>query len=208
LKLLHEQIAAFQGRYRLKNLLPELPRLYFSGADSLPAQASGRVLKTVRGRIVHTLAFGSFIADEQILEGPGGEPVHSETLRRLVPPRCRYGYDLIVFCGLELYVHGRQVKEIKTTIKQKSEVKISASEIPVLGYKFLKYLGRLHRHSLPAIRQQMASAGGYILHVDSTCEEKDPLLLSCLDGLSSQVLYSKKIRRTKTRRYRKNHRGF
>jgi hypothetical protein len=40
----------------------------------------------------------------------------------------------------------------------------------------------------------MALAGGYILHLDSTCEEKDPLLLSCIDGRSQQVLYSKKIR--------------
>jgi hypothetical protein len=86
------------------------------------------------------------------------------------------------------------VQEIKISIKQKSEVKISASTIQVLGYKFLKYLGRLHRHSLPAIRHQMALAGGYILHLDSTCEEKDPLLLSCVDGLSGQVWYSKKIR--------------
>jgi hypothetical protein len=79
LKLLHEQVAAFHGRYRLKNLLSELPRLYFSATDSLPAEASRRVLKTVTGRIVHTLAFGSFIADEQILEGSnGGPPLHSE----------------------------------------------------------------------------------------------------------------------------------
>jgi len=195
LKLLQEQLATFHGRYRLKNLLPELPRLYFSAADALPPKASRRVLKTVPRRILHTLTFGSFIASEQILEGRNGAPpLHAETLRRLVPPRCRYGYDLIVFCGLELYVHGRQVEEIKTRIKQKSAVNISASEIQVLGYKFLKYLGRLHRHSLPAIRHQMVVAGGYILHLDSTCEEKDPLLLSCIDGRSRQVLYSKKIR--------------
>ena len=132
---------------------------------------------------------------EQILEGINGGPLlHSEALRRLVPPRCRYGYDLIVFCGLELYVHGRQVEEIQIRVKQKSEVIIAASTVQVLGYKFFKYLGRLHRQSLPAIRHQMALAGGYILHLDSTCEGQDPLLLSCVDGRSRQVLYSKKIR--------------
>ena len=153
------------------------------------------MLKTVPGRIIHTLAFGSFVAYEQILEGSNdGPPRHSETVRRLVPPHCRYGYDLIVFCGLELYLHGRQVEEIQSRIHQQSAVKIAASTVQVLGYKFLKYLGRLHRRSVPAIRHQMALAGGYILHLDSTCEEKDPLLLSCIDGRSGQVLYSKKIR--------------
>jgi hypothetical protein len=195
LKLLHEQIAAFKGRYHLKSLLPELPRLYFSAADSLPPTARRRVLKTVTGRIIHTLAFGSFVADEQILAGrKGGSPRHSEALRRLVPPRCRYGYDLIVFCGLELYLHGRQVAEIQSRIQQQGAVEIAASTVQMLAYKFLKYLGRLHRHSVPAIRHQMALAGGYILHLDATCEEKDPLLLSCLDGRSAQVLYAKKIR--------------
>lgn len=195
MKLLHEQVAAFHGRYRLKNLLPELPRLYFSATDSLPPETPRRVLKTVPSRVVHTLAFGSFIAYEQILDGVnGGAPLHAEALRCLVPPRCRYGYDLIVFCGLELYLHGRQVEEIQNRIQQQSEIKIAASTVQLLGYKFLKYLGRLHRHSVPAIRHQMALAGGYILHLDSTCEEKDPLLLSCIDGRSRQVLYSKKIR--------------
>ena len=160
------------------------------------------MLKTVT-RTVHTLLLGSFIAHEQILKPIHGDPrfdfaqrppLHSEALRRLVPPRCRYGYDLIAFCGLEFYLNGRQVKEIKEHIKKRSGVDIPASTLQVLSYKFLKYLGRLHHSSIAAIRHQMSLAGGYILHLDSTCEEKDPLLLSCIDGISGQVLYSKKIR--------------
>lgn len=175
-------------------MLVELPQFYFSATDSLEANTRRLVRKTVT-RTVHTLELGSFVACEQILEPiNGGLPLHSKALRRLVPPRCRYGYDLIVFCGLEFYLHGRQVKEIKISIKQKSGVKISASAVQVLAYKFLKYLGRLHQNSIPVLRAQMSLAGGYILHLDSTCEEKDPLLLSCIDGLSGQVLYSKKIR--------------
>ncbi len=152
------------------------------------------MLKTVK-RTVHTLQLGSFIAYEQILQSINVvPPLHSEALRRLVPPRCRYGYDLIVFCGLEFYLYGRQVKEIKDHINRSSGVKIPASTVQVLAYKFLKYLGRLHHNSIEAIRHQMSLAGGYILHLDSTCEEKDPLLMSCIDGISAQVLYSKKIR--------------
>ena len=171
-----------------------MPQLYFSATDLPEAKARCYVQKTVK-RTVHTLKLGSFIAYEQILKPINGDPpLHSKALRRLVPPRCRYGYDLIVFCGLEFYLYARQVKEIKIDVKQKSGVDISASTVQVLAYKFLKYLGRLHHNSIPAIRYQMSLAGGYILHLDSTCEEKDPLLLSCIDGLSGQVLYSKKIR--------------
>lgn len=145
------------------------------------------MLKTVT-RTVHTLELGSFIAHEQIFQPIHGEPpLHSEALRRLVPPRCRYGYDLIVFCGLEFYLYGRQVKEIKDHIKQRSGKDIPASTVQVLAYKFLKYLGRLHHSSIAAIRHQMSLRGGYILHLDSTCEEKDPLLLSCIDGISGQA---------------------
>lgn len=192
--MLHKQITAFNGRYSFVNLLSETPRLFFPAADSFETEICCRMLKTVT-RTVHTLKLGSFIAYEQILQPVnGGPPLHSEVLRRLVPPRCRYGYDLIVFCGLEFYLYGRQVKEIKDHIKQRSGVDIPASTVQVLAYKFLKYLGRLHHSSIAAIRHQMSLAGGYILHLDSTCEEKDPLLLSCIDGLSGQVLYSKKIR--------------
>ncbi len=192
--MLHKQITSFNGRYSFVNLLSELPRLYFSAADSFETETCCRILKTVT-RTVHTLELGSFIAYEKILQPIYGDPpLHSKALRRLVPPRCRYGYDLIVFCGLEFYLYGRQVKEIKGHIKQRSGVNIPASTVQVLAYKFLKYLGRLHHSSIAAIRHQMSLAGGYILHLDSTCEEKDPLLLSCIDGISEQVLYSKKIR--------------
>ena len=192
--MLQKQVTAFNGRYSFVNLLSELPRLDFSAADSFETETCCRMLKTVT-RTVHTLELGSFIAHEQILKPIHGDPpLHSKALRRLVPPRCRYGYDLIVFCGLESYLYGRQVEEIKTHIKQRSGVEIPASTVQVLAYKFLKYLGRLHHSSIVAIRHQMSLAGGYILHLDSTCEEKDPLLLSCIDGISGQVLCSKKIR--------------
>jgi hypothetical protein len=39
----------------------------------------------------------------------------------------------------------------------------------------------------------MRDRGGYILHVDGTCEEGSGVLLVCLDSLSGQVLESRKI---------------
>ena len=39
----------------------------------------------------------------------------------------------------------------------------------------------------------MQERGGYILHVDGTCEEGSGVLLVCLDSLSGQVLESRKI---------------
>src|SRR3990172_6982262 len=39
----------------------------------------------------------------------------------------------------------------------------------------------------------MDHRGGYILHIDGTCEEGSSVLLVCLDSLSGQVLESRKI---------------
>ena len=39
----------------------------------------------------------------------------------------------------------------------------------------------------------MRHRGGYILHIDGTCEEASRVLLVCLDSLSGQVLESRKI---------------
>jgi hypothetical protein len=39
----------------------------------------------------------------------------------------------------------------------------------------------------------MAVRGGYILHIDGTCEEASRVLLVCMDSLSMQVLESRKI---------------
>ena len=70
---------------------------------------------------------------------------------------------------------------------------ISEREISYLGRKFIIYLALAHRQSQPILRKFLSGRGGYILHVDGTCEGDSPNLFCGLDGLSELVLGSIKI---------------
>ncbi len=70
------------------------------------------------------------------------------------------------------------------------------SERQVVGYfggKFVAYLALAHRESAPRLRDAMERKGGYILHIDGTCEGDCPNLFSGLDGVSELVLDTVKI---------------
>ena len=62
-----------------------------------------------------------------------------------------------------------------------------------MTFGYLDYLERLHYSSAEKINATMDDQGGYILHVDSTCEGHAPHLLTCLEGISGFVLYRQKI---------------
>jgi len=70
---------------------------------------------------------------------------------------------------------------------------ISESEIGYLGRKFVIYLALAHRESREQLVHSMTKRGGYILHVDGTCEGDSPLLFCGLDGISEIVLDTIKI---------------
>jgi hypothetical protein len=49
-------------------------------------------------------------------------------------------------------------------------IPISTSEIAFLGKRFMLYLALAHKQSSEALKDYMSSKGGYILHMDGTCE--------------------------------------
>ncbi len=99
----------------------------------------------------------------------------SEALRKLVPFRCTYGFDVVVSVGMALFIDCRNNKEI---IKEQAarNVIISEREISYLGRKFVIYLALAHRESLFRLRESMTRRGGYILHLDGTCDKDSPNL--------------------------------
>ena len=70
---------------------------------------------------------------------------------------------------------------------------VSASEINYLGKKFIIYLSLAHHRSAQAIKDRMLQRGGYILHLDGTCDGKGPVLMSGLDSISEIVLGNIKL---------------
>ena len=70
---------------------------------------------------------------------------------------------------------------------------VSEREVSYLGRKFIIYLTLAHQNSQQRLRELMTRRGGYILHVDGTCEGDSPNLFCGLDEISELVLDTIKI---------------
>ncbi len=139
------------------------------------------------------MEIGAFRAKETRLECPrDGNVFVSEELSALVPEQCTFGFDVIVYVGNALFVHCRNVREIKESLAGRN-ISISENEVTFLGKKFILYLAAAHRESSERLRDSMTKRGGYILHVDGTCEGNSPHLFSGMDGMSEFVLDNIKI---------------
>jgi hypothetical protein len=144
------------------------------------------VLKTREKKVV-TMDIGAFRAKEAVLQSQNDRVIYTcQDLKALAPHRCTFGYDVIVYVGYALFVHCRSEKEIIKELAARN-ISISDREIGFLGKKFVTYLAVAHRESRQQIR------GGYILHLDGTCEADSPHLFSGLDGIAELVLDNVKL---------------
>ena len=152
-----------------------------------------KVQKTSPAKKAATLAIGDFIGHETVYHCPVCREVfHSVELRALIPEGCNFGYDIIVFIGQSLFLRCRNYQQIRVELQQRN-VRISESEIAFLAKKFVLYLGVLHRSVQRKTRKLMRTNGGYILHLDGTCDGASPHLMSVLDGITEIVLDNKKL---------------
>jgi hypothetical protein len=113
-------------------------------------------------------------------------------LSQLVPSGCTFGYDVLVSVGKALFLRNQRVEEIVEKLSTQ-HVHLSPSEASYLGKKFVVYLALAHRQSAPELKAAMRAKGGYILHLDGTCDGGGPMLMSSLDSLSQIVLGSVKV---------------
>jgi len=150
-----------------------------------------KVLKS-REKNVVTLDIGPFRAKETILHDGNDNVYHSQQLRALTPHRCTYGYDVLVYVGRALFLENRNEKQIIEDLSRKN-VLISQRQVGVLGKKFIVYLAIAHQQSRERLKQAMVSRGGYILHLDGTCEGDSPHLFTGIDGIAQIVLDNIKL---------------
>jgi hypothetical protein len=142
------------------------------------------------------LTYGVFDAIERY----GYCPVHpkagacrSNELDRIVARGAIVAYDVIVRVGLARFVGCRQFGEIQADLAHSHGIVIPTRTLAHVAQKFVAYVQVVHSESVRLLRQDMTRRGGYILHIDGTCEEGSQVLLVCLDSLSEQVLASQKI---------------
>jgi hypothetical protein len=116
----------------------------------------------------------------------------SEELRSLTPHRGRFGFDVIEFIGRALFVHCHNEATIQADLLVRN-IFLSKSEVRFLGKRFIVYLALAHRECAADLKDYMDSKGGYILHMDGTCEDDSPHLFSCIDAISTIVLGNRKM---------------
>ena len=150
-------------------------------------------VQKTRTRSVSTLHLGRFQAREVFLTCKlCGHTERSEELSALVPPGANFGYDVMVHAGKALFLRHRNEEEVVAELAQQN-VQISPREVSVLGTRFVVHLALAHRRRAPQITKDMQTRGGYICHLDATCEGGDPLLMSSIDSLSEIVLGNVKL---------------
>jgi len=152
-----------------------------------------KVQKT-RPKTVATLDIGEFAAKEWLLICPECGKIHmSRELQEIVPPLCKFGYDVLVHVGKAAFLHHRTDEEIVRELWSTKNIPISTSEVAYLEKKFVVYLALVHNQGSERIKEAIETRGGYILHMDGTCEGDSPHLMSGLDEISGIVLHNVKI---------------
>jgi len=189
---LSDQLNNFVGKLSPAYLFAQPPTVYFGPEQKDCCSKPLKVLKTKRRSVV-TLHIGRFTAAETIGICDGCRRIYgSQELARLVPAGCNFGYDILVYIGRALFLRHRRSQEISDELAAHN-IRISPSEVEYLAKKFIVYLAMAHRQAAPAIKQAMHAKGGYILHLDATCDGNEPFLMSSLDSISQIVLGNVKL---------------
>ena len=115
-----------------------------------------------------------------------------EDFEKSVPPYSNMGYDVMVLTGRLIFCEHRTIAETISELKQRN-VHISSSQVAYLAQRFIFYLSVLHQQSGAMLTMRIRQKGGYILHIDGTCEGASPHLVSAIDEVSSFVLANVKI---------------
>lgn len=176
------------------SLFPDKPTVnFYPEVEHCPDCGMKLHVQKTWEKTIITMDIGAFLAKEIILECPHDKTVfHSPQLRVLAPVKGTYGFDVIVEVGMSLFVHSRNEREIMKDLAA-NNIFVSEREIGYLGRKFVVYLALAHRESREQLVCSMTKRGGYILHIDGTCEGDSPHLFCGLDGISEIVLDSIKI---------------
>lgn len=168
--------------------------MHFHPAEDRCGVCAGELLvyKTVR-KSVATLDVGEFRAVETQKQCKRCRTIYrSEELRALTPQGGKFGFDVIEHIGRALFIDCRSESQIRSELAARN-VAISENEIGFLGKRFIVYLMLAHRECHEALKHHMDASGGYILHMDATCEGDSPHLFSCIEGLSNIVLGNRKM---------------
>ena len=122
-----------------------------------------------------------------------GKVYRPETYHQLVPPQGNYAFDLIVAVGLARFRQHRQNGEIQAELGTRYGLQLPASTINELAHTFLDCLAATHQARIPQLRKRLAEDGGYVLHVDGTCEPGTDTVFNAIAGNRGWTLAGAKM---------------
>jgi len=195
--LLHFYQQQCQRQCTPAQFFDNIPLLAFK-AEQQTCPVDGQPLQVWKTstRTIKALGIGTFKARHLSLcckQHRDRGPWHSQELAALVPAHNNVAYNVMVEVGKLRFRENRQVREIKQRLLEHHAIDLCTKEIELLIDKFVFYLAAVHQESAELINAQIQAQGGYILHLDSTCEGDSPKLASSLDSVSNFVLYSLKL---------------
>ncbi|MCP4700431.1 MAG: transposase, partial [Gammaproteobacteria bacterium] len=192
-KLLRQYIHRVVFNLSLRNLFFQRPALFFRHEHPVcPCGKRLTVLKTYP-RSLASLAIGEFHAHiTQLACSHCKKTFDSEELQTFAPPKGKFCFDVMTHVGEALFLRSCNGKEIQYNLSEKN-INISLREIDRLGRRFIVYLALAHEESQGKIKALMWLRGGYILHLDGTCEGDSPCLITTIDALSRIVLDNIKL---------------
>ncbi len=112
----------------------------------------------------------------------------------LKPRQSTYAFDSIVAVGKARFLQHQQNQEIAAEFAQRFGLTIPLSTIQDLARKFLEYCAAIQAACSPQIKEHLADQGGYILHLDGTCEAGTDQLFVALDARTGWLLDSCKMK--------------
>ena len=114
-----------------------------------PAAPLGGVQKTTR-RTVVSLRHGRFDACETVRHQAGPSGARSALLAAVVPSGARHAFDLIAHVGVQTYLHGRRLEDLREELAgRQPPLEVPLSTLWDQQQRFLFYFGTLHRQAAP-----------------------------------------------------------
>lgn len=147
-----------------------------------------------------TLTHGPFEARETVhvcaarCHWPSGTRVtrRAACLSEALVPQTTFGYDVLVFVGLQRFLHHQQREDIQAALLDQG-IRISTGGVSELSRRFVSYVARLHHARSGELRAALDDDGGWPLHVDATGEAGRGTLLLAMAGWRRWVLGAWKI---------------
>lgn len=122
-----------------------------------------------------------------------GRVWRSEDIDMLVPPAGKYAYDVVAEVGLGRFLHRRQNEQIVRRFAEEHGRDLPSGSIHHLTHAFLDGLAAVHEQHNESIAALIRSNGGWVCHLDGTCEAGTDVLFAVIDGLTGITLDTARI---------------